>query len=1388
MELLFALFMYENKSKINNSISSNDSPTERGYLSLQNLSEKYGYAKDYIGSLARAGRLEAVRYGKYGQWYVLEESLKKYQALKLSSKISARYLPLHDLANKYGYAEDHLGWLSRTGRIEAIRHGKYGQWHASEESLEKYQSSLIPSLSSRNVSVVESKIVLESKPETVLSVGPLSVAMSESEPFPVAGQEFSSEAETLPFRIEQLQVETLTAILPSVLLIPPQQNSFIEEENIVLSKNDGSYNADSGVGSQRGVSKEVWDTSMLGNSVGPKRFSVLTHRFNATLTFLVVLGGILIFTNFVPVKDFNKTPIVKNYLKLQTASIWGDFFDWLFSDKRDEVKTYVTIEEFNQLKQTVNNLSISSVGPQGPTGPTGPSGSGETIIKETIIREIVSGPSGQSVDLSSFESRLSFATSAASSANLSIKSYNDSFTTKELTVTEGTTLGSLTTTSIIADTGSVTGDFSIGGTLTVTGNIGIGTSSAPNQLTVVGSGSFTGQLKATRNPTLAHTGTWPSFSNTSDSTFYINPSSPVADGNVIAYVSGSTPKFVVDAEGDIYGSNLILTGSTTTATQTVGDLLVEGSTQLGDASGDQIYFVGTILPKTLSSNIFSVQASPSWSGDYYIRALDSSSNPIFYVASTSAGYFSGNLTVAGTASSSFAGSLDVTKGLNVNSGALRVTQGGNVGIGTTGPGKTLDVTGDIRLSNDLFRGTNRVITMAGGNDYLYDNGQATGLGWGAATTLHIGANNVATKVYAGYLGIGSFYGTNGMFSGNVGIGTTAPTTKLDVIGSASVSQNFEVGGTASISSTLTLGGILASSNTGSNSFAGSLDVTKGLNVNSGALRVTQGGNVGIGTTGPGKTLDVTGDIRLSNDLFRGTNRVITMAGGNDYLYDNGQATGLGWGAATTLHIGANNVATKVYAGYLGIGSFYGTNGMFSGNVGIGTTAPTTKLDVIGSASVSQNFEVGGTASISSTLTLGGILASSNTGSNSFAGSLDVAKGLRASNFTQVGTATNYFNGNVGIGTTAPTSALHVRSSSGNITSFVSTATNGSYSSYYKDTSSVMFWGSELAIRGAGLAVNGIVAGGHTGDGGSLKIYGNYNDANSGLGLDAGGLYPQVDNQIPVGTASKRWTVVYAVNGTIQTSDARMKHDVTDTNLGLDFINKLRPVNYTYNDISGVRQGLIAQEVLSALGTASSSFGGAIDLDPNSGMYGLNYAYFVTPLIKSVQELNLNLESIAGITASSGFESESFATSFFNNLFSRITTWLADAGNGVTDVFAKKATLDQICLKDVNGTSCYTRAQLDAIINNAGIILSPTPTPTPILTPTPEPVPTPTSDPTPTPVPDPTPEITPTPVPETTSTPVPTPTPEIIPDQTPTPEIAPTPVPDPTPEPESSPQP
>ncbi|MEK7531543.1 MAG: hypothetical protein AAB545_01260, partial [Patescibacteria group bacterium] len=173
---------------------------------------------------------------------------------------------------------------------------------------------------------------------------------------------------------------------------------------------------------------------------------------------------------------------------------------------------------------------------------------------------------------------------------------------------------------------SISGNVNIGGTLTALGNIGIGTTVTPNQLTVIGSGSFTGQLKATRNPIQAHTGTWPSLTNTNNATLYLNPSSPVADGNVIAYVSGSDPKFVVDTEGDIFGNSLVLTGTTTQATASVtGDLLVEGNTRLGDASGDKIRFVGTILPYTLTSFPLLVKASASQTVDVF-RVRDPNDN------------------------------------------------------------------------------------------------------------------------------------------------------------------------------------------------------------------------------------------------------------------------------------------------------------------------------------------------------------------------------------------------------------------------------------------------------------------------------------------------------------------------------------------------------------------------------------------------------------------------------------------------------------------------------------------------------------------------------------------------------------------------------------------
>ncbi len=57
--------------------------------------------------------------------------------------------------------------------------------------------------------------------------------------------------------------------------------------------------------------------------------------------------------------------------------------------------------------------------------------------------------------------------------------------------------------------------------------------------------------------------------------------------------------------------------------------------------------------------------------------------------------------------------------------------------------------------------------------------------------------------------------------------------------------------------------------------------------------------------------------------------------------------------------------------------------------------------------------------------------------------------------------------------------------------------------------------------------------------------------------------PLNDNSISCWTTSNRFTSIWAANGTIQTSDEREKTDIKETELWLDFINKLNPVSYKW---------------------------------------------------------------------------------------------------------------------------------------------------------------------------------------------------------------------------------
>jgi hypothetical protein len=90
------------------------------------------------------------------------------------------------------------------------------------------------------------------------------------------------------------------------------------------------------------------------------------------------------------------------------------------------------------------------------------------------------------------------------------------------------------------------------------------------------------------------------------------------------------------------------------------------------------------------------------------------------------------------------------------------------------------------------------------------------------------------------------------------------------------------------------------------------------------------------------------------------------------------------------------------------------------------------------------------------------------------------------------------------------------------------------------------------------------------------------------------------------------------------SDKRLKQNIFDENLGLDFILNLRPVSYEYKaeGQENIRYtGLIAQEVDETLMSMGKTFSGVVRPQNSKDFYSVRYAEFVLPLINAVKEQN-----------------------------------------------------------------------------------------------------------------------------------------------------------------------
>jgi hypothetical protein len=199
------------------------------------------------------------------------------------------------------------------------------------------------------------------------------------------------------------------------------------------------------------------------------------------------------------------------------------------------------------------------------------------------------------------------------------------------------------------------------------------------------------------------------------------------------------------------------------------------------------------------------------------------------------------------------------------------------------------------------------------------------------------------------------------YTGKVGIGTTSPVAALNIGNNG----NIRIDGNASG------GGIYASSNGSNNTFSltrqdgvnvGDLSISgySGVGITGGrsdspatsgySFYVKNGGNVGIGTTSPGAKLEVEGDATGDD-----TPQLIVASGGADnnaiihFTDDAGsQVNAIGALEGNTLTLASQNelvfkTNTSSILGTTDTRMIIDTNG----KVGIGTTNPSTNLQVIG---------------------------------------------------------------------------------------------------------------------------------------------------------------------------------------------------------------------------------------------------------------------------------------------------------------------------------------------------------------------------------------------------------------------------------------------------------
>ena len=625
-----------------------------------------------------------------------------------------------------------------------------------------------------------------------------------------------------------------------------------------------------------------------------------------------------------------------------------------------------------------------------------------------------------------------------------------------------------------------------------------------------------------------------------------------------------------------------------------------------------------------------------------------------------------------------------TGGTTFSTPVVTILQSGGVGIGTTSPSEKLQVSGNAYIAGE-------------GNAIYFDtNGSTKSISQYVANLYEFHINNSRGNGARLILGNGSISlgtGATEMFyinttTGNIGIGTTSPSAYLQVRSSISdtgsqtvrivtaYSANAVVdalhidhGGagawtdgvaisigyksTAYGSYTSRIVSYLNTAVTTATKLQLQTQAGGGSTWNTGIL-IDDTGRVGIGTTSPGQMLDVNGRIRIGSnaqtEIYSSSNRVVFRGENTDnvaqiaaygiFLPITGQtynlyqagSTLLGYTDATaTLDIARGSSGATIYVRLNSNGDSY-LNG---GNVGIGQTSPSAKLQVasgtgttilVGRASGNSSIKAGADAD-------GGYLSLDSNG-----GAAIINHYVADNVWLVTG------GGNVGIGLTAPLARLHVSASN---------------SAYLRGGDDHEFWDINVAN--------------------TAGLYGVQNSAEGGLKLGSGGgtLYGK-SGYIGIGNTTPSYTL--DVTGDIRTSGGVIIRNSSPTVYFQDTDHRSAFAHVNSNIFY----------ILRGSGTDSTSwtqYNGywplQIDLETNNAQFGGEIRTYVGEIVTNLNFVQYNSSYIRTtrdsvyLNSRIGGRITNANPQFINGTVSGWTVYNNSGGSNLTHTIVSEGTINYI---------------------------------------------------------------------------------------------------------------